>query len=74
MENVIAAVKGINWSLLRRQKRKVSDMHHGCIDSAREGILALLDSIQDAYVADGLATEKDVFGTQLVVVNLCLLA
>lgn len=70
MENVIAAVKGINWSLLRRQKRKVSDMHHGCIDSAREGILALLDSIQDAYVADGLATEKDVFGTQLVVVNL----
>lgn len=70
MENVIAAVKNINWALLRRQKREVCRLDESFPSDARDGVLALLDSIQDAYVADGMATARQVFGTRLVEVRI----
>lgn len=70
MKNVIAAVQGIDWAMLRRQKREVCKLDEGFTSNARDGVLALLDSIQDAYVADGMATVSEVFGTKLVEVQI----
>lgn len=45
----------IDWELLRRQKDWLSSI-------PADGILGLIDFIQDAVVAQGLATEVEIFG------------
>ena len=55
------AIRKIDWKKLRQQKRWLV-AYQGGDDNAAEGLLNLLDHIQDAAVADGLASEEEVFG------------
>lgn len=55
--DLIQAVKHINWPLLRQQKLWLLKQDTPQAD----GLIALLDSIQDAAVADGLVYEYAVF-------------
>jgi len=51
-------LKHMDWALLREQKLWL--FHNDSIEAA--GLLSLVDAIQDAAVAEGIATEKEVFG------------
>jgi hypothetical protein len=56
----------VDLRLLRRQKRALIDIRHNSSVSADqedavEGILSMIDFIQDSIVDQGLAGEKDVF-------------
>jgi len=62
--SVTDTIKNINWKLLREQKEY-------CINEANnnqeatniyDGLIHLIDALQDAAVNDGLATENEVFG------------
>ena len=57
-DRLVAQVKNIDWKLLKRQKRWLL-YDHG---EYALGLINLLDNLQDAVVADGLATEQQVFG------------
>lgn len=70
MGNTLFALQNIDWALLRRQKRHLLEIDDGRDGSTKNGVISLLDSIQDAFVADGLAAKETVFGTRFVVVNL----
>jgi hypothetical protein len=50
----------IDWSLLREQKAWL--LMHDCDEA--NGLIHLVDSIQDNAVALGMFTEQQVFGTQ----------
>lgn len=52
------AISRINWALLREQKLHLM----GTGVRLDEGLLNMIDAIQDAVVDDGIATEKEVFG------------
>jgi len=52
------AVARIDWRELRQQKQWLCNF--GAVPQA-EGLLSLLDAIQDAAVADGIADERTVF-------------
>lgn len=55
---VVACVCSISWVLLRDQKNfliAVGGEH-------ASGLIHMIDHLQDAAVADGLATEETVFG------------
>jgi len=57
----------IDWELLRRQKRAVVELRTGTVvgaeqEDAAEGLLNLLDSIQDQAADSGEVTEEEVFG------------
>jgi hypothetical protein len=56
-------VERIDWDLLRDQKSWLLAMGV----ELGEGVIGLLDEIQDAAVADGLATEEAVFGAAVCV-------
>lgn len=65
MNHCTSVVNGINWKLLREQKRYCMDQILGnpfSTGTVHEGIVHLLAEIQNAAVADGLATEDEVFG------------
>jgi hypothetical protein len=56
----------IDLALLRRQKRHLIGLRFGSVvsgaqDDTVEGVLNLLDFIQDSIVAQGLAPESSVF-------------
>lgn len=57
-------LKSLNWPLLRKQKETVLHLARSDIKLANHmyDIAHLLDALQDAAVADGLATEDEVFG------------
>jgi len=60
-------ISKIGWSLLREQKNDLIIIQHQYIDDRNlvesiEGILSVLDYIQDQAVASGKITEKEVFG------------
>jgi hypothetical protein len=62
--------KSIDWVLLRSQKQSLVAMASDASKPASEievfdGVIALLDHIQDDAVAKGLATEQEVFGVSL---------
>jgi hypothetical protein len=56
----------IDLALLRKQKRAVVELREGTTvtyeqETAAEGLLNLLDFIQDSILEQGLATEEDIF-------------
>jgi hypothetical protein len=53
----------INWKLLREQKLyMLNEANLKENPSAYDGVIGLLDAIQDAAVASGMYTEVNVFG------------
>lgn len=50
-------IQNIDWKLL--QKQKLWLLSQECVES--DGLLSLLDAIQDFAVDSGLASEKEVF-------------
>lgn len=56
----------IDLSLLRRQKRALIDIREGAHvsseqEDAAEGLLNMIDFIQDSILDQGLATEQEIF-------------
>ena len=56
----------IDLVLLRKQKRAIVELREGTTvtseqEAAAEGLLNLLDFIQDSILEQGLATEEDIF-------------
>lgn len=56
----------IDLQLLRKQKRALINLAEGAVvsyeqEDAAEGMLTLLDFIQDSILEQGLATEEDIF-------------
>jgi hypothetical protein len=56
----------IDLALLRKQKRALSDISEGAIvsyeqENVAEGMLNMLDCIQDSILEQGLATEEEIF-------------
>jgi predicted type IV restriction endonuclease len=55
---------GIDWRMLRDQKEWLVEQAHRGGNEEAEGLLALLDEVQDAAVFGGIATKEEVFGTE----------
>ena len=55
LKMIYKVIKSIDWELLRRQKEWL-------INHNADGLLSLVDALQDAAVADNIATELEVFG------------
>ena len=54
---------GMDWALLRKQKVNLIQLAHDSIAPAHlDGIISLIDCLQDAAVADGFVSELTVFG------------
>jgi hypothetical protein len=51
----------IDWALLRQQKAWL--LRHTGVDAA-EGLVNLIDRIQDTALADGVASEIEIFGKE----------
>lgn len=66
MKHTTEAIRKIDWALLRMQKAWLlgweDDIDFGGAHVA-PGLINLIDALQDAAVADGVATEEEVFGT-----------
>lgn len=68
MEKLNRIIKTIDYPLLRKQKESLlkcidgMPAHLATNNDLLEGLLCLLDEIQDAVVEDGIKTEKEVFG------------
>lgn len=71
---IVKAVSRIDWEQLRAQKRwllgvaqELSRESRGKINIAEsaDGIISLIDVLQDAAVADGLASEETVFNLRV---------
>ena len=69
MKKLESIVKKIDYPLLAQQKEGLLDYirrNRGSIMSDQiellNGLVCLLDEIQDAVVEDGIKTEKEVFG------------
>lgn len=64
MTNLESVMKGVDWELLREQKVFLFNEANNNSDAEEvcEGLLNLLDNLQDAVVADGLASAEEVFG------------
>lgn len=64
MTNLESVVKDIDWTLLRTQKMYLwnEENNNHEVGHIYGGVVNLIDFIQDAAVADGLATEEEVFG------------
>ena len=64
MTNLESVVKDIDWALLRTQKMYLWNEENNNPEVGRiyGGVVNLIDFIQDAAVADGLATAEEVFG------------
>ena len=52
------SIESIDWSLLRSQKQWLLAQDSPYAD----GLIALLDTLQDNAVDDGIATAEEVFG------------
>lgn len=57
-------VPTLNWALLRQQKTWLSGFYNGKDSEYAEGLISLLDYLQDDAVDTGRATELEVFGTE----------
>ena len=65
----MSVITSIDWTLLRTQKASLLELADTCTDQDQlfnlDGLLSLLDAIQDEAVATGIASEEAVFGTAL---------
>lgn len=59
MASVTETFQRIDWKLLRKQKKWLLKQRP---DEKADGLINLLDALQDAAVEDGIATGKEVFG------------
>lgn len=66
MKNSIQVINSIDWPQLREQKATLLNILFaaGEDDHPLDGILNLIDAMQDAAVADGIAKEEDVYLTE----------
>jgi len=53
----IKTMKRMDWRMLRMQKSWLLQQTHPVAD----GLVNLIDALQDAAVADGIATQREVF-------------
>jgi hypothetical protein len=60
MNAIEEVINRVNWEELREQKLEL--VLCGIETEWVEGLLSLIDHIQDAAVADGVATAGEVFG------------
>jgi hypothetical protein len=60
MNAIEEVISRVNWEELREQKLEL--VLCGIETEWVEGLLSLIDHIQDAAVADGVATAAEVFG------------
>ena len=64
----VNALSNIDWPLLRQQKLALVSAslpaHSADSDDALDGIIHLIDHIQDSMVESGVMTETEVFGKQ----------
>jgi hypothetical protein len=60
MNAIEEVINRVNWEELREQKLEL--VRCGIETEWVEGLLSLIDHIQDAAVADGVATAVEVFG------------
>lgn len=63
----------IDWTKLRKQKETLIYVIMSVpkeIAEDLDGILNLIDSIQDKAVEDGTATEEEVFGTDAIIIDI----
>lgn len=56
----------IDWEFLREQKEYLENeaANDNEVGHIYEGLLGLVDALQDAAIKDGYATEQEVFGEQ----------
>lgn len=64
MKHCEEVLRNLNWKLLREQKEYCANeaANNEDVSEIYEGVLNLLDHLQDAAVLDGVATEEEVFG------------
>lgn len=69
MSAIDIVLKQINWKLLREQKitligesSRAQETDRPVLFNVLEGVIALLDALQDAAVDDEIATELEIFG------------
>ena len=61
--NLKSVIVGMNWELLREQKLALQTLLESVLHNPNlEGLITLIDNIQDAAVDDGMFTEFQVFG------------
>jgi hypothetical protein len=58
MNSTMQTIQGIDWELLRKQKRHLLLLPY---HTHTQGIIHFIDAIQDAAIADGIASEEEVF-------------
>ena len=58
--SIIEAVSSIDWEQLRAQKRWLLAIAKSG-DSVADGLIHLIDALQDAAVTQGVSTEQEVF-------------
>ena len=63
MDNLKTVFANMDWLLLREQKRHLLSLQDKT--GAVQGVVHLLDAIQDAAVEDGIASEETVFGFEV---------
>lgn len=65
MSSFTGIAKLMNWKLLREQKEYCINEANNNPDAAQiyDGLVHLIDALQDAAVSDGIATERQVFGS-----------
>lgn len=65
----MSVITSIDWTLLRTQKASLLDLADICTNQDQlfniDGLLSLLDAIQDEAVATGLASVDTVFGFEI---------
>lgn len=66
MKHCEEVLKNLNWGLLRLQKDYFLNeaANNKEADEIYNGIVSLIDHLQDAAVLDGVATEDEVFGAE----------
>lgn len=64
MKNYEQVLRSLDWKLLREQKDYCFNESANNKDAEEiyDGIVNLIDHLQDAAVLDGIATEEEVFG------------
>ena len=65
MSAIESVMLRIDWLLLRMQKAYLFNEANNDAENGHiyDGMVCLIDALQDAAVADGLATEEEVFGS-----------
>lgn len=69
MEQILRFVNHIDWALLRDQKLAVEQCINGDDDALLQGVVHLIEALQDAAVDDGIDSDIEVFGPTIIEAN-----